>query len=173
MNGRPLSIESLQQTMPAILESWFLGIEAGNGIADVLFGDANPGGKMPVTVARDVGQLPVFYNYKPTARRGYVLDTIAPLFPFGFGLSYTTFVYSNLRLTTTHIQPTGTASVTVDVRNTGARKGDEVVQLYIRDEVSAAARPVKELRGFQRITLDPGETRTVRFAISRVASTAT
>ena len=166
INGRPASIPDLVAKIPAILEGWYLGQETGTAVADVLFGDVNPGGKMPVTVARDVGQLPVFYNYKPTARRGYVLDTIAPLFPFGFGLSYTTFVYSNLRLTTTHIQPTGTTSVTVDVRNTGARKGDEVVQLYIRDEVSAAARPVKELRGFQRITLDPGETRTVRFDIS-------
>ena len=165
-NGRPASIPSVVAKIPAILEGWYLGQETGTALADVVFGDVNPGGKMPVTVARDVGQLPVFYNSKPTARRGYVLDTIAPLFPFGFGLSYTTFAYSNLRLTASHIQPTGNTSVMVDVRNTGARRGDEVVQLYIRDEVSAATRPVKELRGFQRITLDPGETRTVRFDVS-------
>ena len=166
INGRPASIPNVVARIPAILEGWYLGQETGTALADVLFGDVNPGGKMPVTVARDVGQLPVFYNYKPTARRGYVLDTIAPLFPFGFGLSYTTFAYSNLRLTASHIPPTGNTSVMVDIRNTGARRGDEVVQLYIRDEVSAATRPVKELRGFQRITLDPGESRTVRFDIS-------
>jgi beta-glucosidase len=118
-----------------------------------------------VTVARDVGQLPVFYNYKPSARRGYVLDTIAPLYPFGFGLSYTTFAYSNLRVSAKQIPATGRARVSVDVRNTGSRAGDEVVQLYIRDEVSNATRPVKELRGFQRVSLAPGETRTVSFDV--------
>ncbi|HEX4469972.1 MAG TPA: fibronectin type III-like domain-contianing protein, partial [Gemmatimonadaceae bacterium] len=111
------------------------------------------------------GQLPVFYNYKPTARRGYVLDSIAPLFPFGFGLSYTTFAYSNLRLTASHMPPMGTTSVLVDVRNSGERTGDEVVEMYVHDEVSAATRPVKELRGFQRVTLSPGETRTVAFEV--------
>ena len=165
INGRPASIPNLLPKIPAILEGWYLGQETGTAVADVLFGDVNPGGKLPVTVARDVGQLPVFYNHKPTARRGYVLDTIAPLFPFGFGLSYTTFAYSNLRLTATHISPTGHTTVMVDIRNTGSRKGDEVVQLYIRDEVSAATRPVKELRGFQRVTLAPGETRTISFDV--------
>jgi beta-glucosidase len=165
INGRPASIPNLVPKIPAILEGWYLGQETGTAVADVLFGDVNPGGKLPATVARDVGQLPVFYNYKPAARRGYVLDTIAPLFPFGFGLSYTTFAYSNIRLTANHMPPTGHATVTVDVRNTGTRKGDEVVQLYIRDEVSAATRPVKELRGFQRVTLAPGETRSVSFDI--------
>jgi len=166
INGRPQSIPNLVPKMPAILEGWYLGQETGTAVADVLFGDVNPGGKLPVTVARDVGQLPVFYNHKPAARRGYVLDTIAPLFPFGFGLSYTTFTYSNLRLTANHILPTGRTRVSVDVQNTGKRTGDEVVQLYIRDEVSAATRPVKELRGFQRVALVPGETRTVSFDVS-------
>jgi beta-glucosidase len=165
INGRSLSIPNVVPKIPAILEGWYLGQETGTAVADVLFGDVNPGGKLPVAVARDVGQLPVFYNHKPTARRGYVLDSIAPLFPFGFGLSYTTFAYSNLRLSASHMPPTGTTTVMVDVRNTGARTGDEVVQMYIRDEVSLATRPVKELRGFQRITLAPGETRTVAFEI--------
>jgi beta-glucosidase len=165
INGRPMSIPNLVTRIPAILEGWYLGQETGTAVADVLFGDVNPGGRLPATVARSVGQLPVFYNYKPSGRRGYVLDSIAPLFPFGYGLSYTTFVYSPPRLSAAHIVPTGTTSVAVDVRNTGARRGDEVVQMYIRDEVSAATRPVKELRGFQRITLEPGESRTVTFVI--------
>ncbi|HEY2854227.1 MAG TPA: glycoside hydrolase family 3 N-terminal domain-containing protein [Gemmatimonadaceae bacterium] len=165
INGRPISIPNLVTHIPAILEGWYLGQETGTAVADVLFGDANPGGKLPATVARDVGQLPVFYNYKPSGRRGYVLDSIAPLFPFGYGLSYTTFAYSPPRLTVDHIQSTGRTSVAVDVRNTGTRRGDEVVQMYLRDEVSAATRPVKELRGFQRVTLEPGQSRTVTFAI--------
>jgi beta-glucosidase len=125
----------------------------------------NPGGKLPVTVARDVGQLPVFYDFKPSARRGYVLDTIAPLFPFGFGLSYTTFAYANLRVSAGHVSPTGRTTVTIDVKNTGPRDGDEVVQLYIRDEISFATRPVKELRGFKRVSLKAGETRQVSFDV--------
>jgi beta-glucosidase len=165
INGRPQSSPSLVPKIPAILEGWYLGQETGTAVADVLLGDVNPGGKLPVTVARDVGQLPVFYNYKPTARRGFVLDSVAPLFPLGFGLSYTTFAYSNLRLTSNRMPPTGTTSVMIDVRNTGARTGDEVVEMYIRDVVSAATRPVKELRGFQRVTLAPGETRTVAFDV--------
>jgi len=164
INGRPASIPNLIR-IPAIIEGWYLGQETGTAVAKVLFGDVNPGGKLPVTVARDVGQLPVFYNYKPSARRGYVLDTIAPLFPFGFGLSYTTFAYSNLRLSANRIPANGRTRVSVDVRNTGSRGGDEVVQLYIRDETSSATRPVKELRGFQRLSLAPGETRTVSFDV--------
>src|SRR6185503_19199329 len=165
INGRPPSIPSLVPKIPAIVEGWYLGQETGTAVASVLFGDVNPGGKLPATIARDVGQLPVFYNYKPTARRGYVLDTIAPLFPFGYGLSYTTFSYANLRVASNHIQANGNTTVSVDVKNTGSRSGDEVVQLYIRDEVSAATRPVKELRGFQRVSLEPGQTRTVTFPV--------
>jgi len=165
INGRPASIPTLATKIPAIVEGWYLGQETGTAVAKVLFGDVNPGGKLPVTVARDVGQVPVFYNYKPSARRGYVLDTIAPLYPFGFGLSYTSFGYSNLRISAKQIPATGRTRVSVDVRNTGNRAGDEVVQLYIRDEVSSATRPVKELRGFQRVSLAPGETRTVSFDV--------
>jgi len=165
INGRPASIPTLATKIPAIVEGWYLGQETGTAVAKVLFGDVNPGGKLPVTVARDVGQVPVFYNYKPSARRGYVLDTIAPLYPFGFGLSYTSFGYSNLRISAKQISATGRTRVAVDVRNTGNRAGDEVVQLYIRDEVSSATRPVKELRGFQRVSLAPGETRTVSFDV--------
>jgi beta-glucosidase len=166
IHGRPLSIPALVEDVPAILDGWYLGQETGTAVAEALFGDLNPGGKLPLTVARHVGQLPVFYNYKPSARRGYVLDTTQPLFPFGYGLSYTTFSYSNLRVAPQRIGPTeGRAIVSVDVSNTGARAGDEVVQLYIRDQVSMATRPVKELKGFQRVTLKPGDMRTVSFAL--------
>ncbi|MGH7459583.1 MAG: glycoside hydrolase family 3 N-terminal domain-containing protein [Longimicrobiales bacterium] len=165
INGRPASIPALAQRVPAIVEGWYLGQETGTAIAEVLFGDVNPSGKLPLTVARDVGQLPIFYNKKPTAHRGYVFDTTEPLYPFGFGLSYTTFAYSNLRLSAERIPTRGQTTVSIDVRNTGSRAGDEIVQLYIRDQVSQATRPLKELRGFQRITLRPGETRTVTFLL--------
>jgi beta-glucosidase len=163
IHGRPLSIPYLAEHAPAILDGWYLGQETGTAVAEALFGDVNPGGKLPVTVARHVGQLPVFYNRKPSARRGYLFDTTQPLFPFGYGLSYTTFTYANLRVAPARIGPRARTSVSVDVTNTGARAGDEVVQLYIRDEVSFATRPLEELRGFRRLTLQPGETRTVSF----------
>jgi beta-glucosidase len=165
INGRPMSIPALANSVPAILECWYLGQETGTAVAEALFGDLNPGGKMPLTVARDVGQLPVFYNSKPSSRRGYVLGTTEVLYPFGHGLSYTTFAYSNLRVAPQSIAPDGRTTVSIDVTNTGQRVGDEVVQLYIRDVVSQATRPVKQLRGFRRVTLRPGETRTVSFAL--------
>jgi len=165
INGRPMSIPELADRVPAILEGWYVGQETGTAIANVLFGDVNPSGKLPLTVAREVGQLPLFYNQKPTAHRGYVFGTTSPLYPFGFGLSYTTFAYSNLAIDKPQIEPNGTAVVSVDVRNTGMRAGDEVVQLYIRDVVSLATRPVKELRGFERVSLGPGESKTIRFSI--------
>ena len=165
IHGRPLSIPALVARGPAILDGWYLGQETGTAVAEALFGDINPGGKLPVTVARHVGQLPVFYNHKPSARRGYLFDTTQPLFPFGYGLSYTTFAYANLRVAPARIGTRERTTVSVDVTNTGARAGDEVAQLYIRDVVSMATRPVKELRGFRRVTLQPGETRTVRFEI--------
>jgi beta-glucosidase len=165
MNGRPLAIPELVESVPAVLEGWYLGQETGTAVAEILFGDVNPSGKLPVTIPRSVGQLPYFYNAKPTARRGYLLDTTAPLFPFGHGLSYTTFAYSNPRVGPERIAPDGRATVSVDVANTGTRTGDEVVQLYIRDEVSRATRPVKELKGFQRVTLKPGERRTATFEL--------
>lgn len=166
INGRPASTVTISEQANAIIEGWYLGEQGGNAVADVLFGDVNPGGKLPVTVPRSVGQLPIFYNAKPSARRGYLFDTTDPLYPFGFGLSYTSFDLSAPRLSATAIGTGGQATVSVDVRNTGQREGDEVVQLYIRDKVSSVTRPIKELKGFERVTLKPGEVRTVTFTIS-------
>ncbi|MBA4089585.1 MAG: beta-glucosidase [Sphingobium sp.] len=166
INGRPASTVTISEQANAILEGWYLGEQGGNAVADVLFGDVNPGAKLPVTVPRSVGQLPMFYNAKPSARRGYLFDTTDPLYPFGFGLSYTTFDLSPPRLAAARIGTGGKTTVSVDVRNSGGREGDEVVQLYIHDKVSSVTRPIKELKGFQRITLKPGETRTVTFTIS-------
>jgi beta-glucosidase len=165
-NGRPLSINYLSANVPAILECWYLGQETGNARADVIFGDINPSGKLPISFARSAGQLPVFYNYKPTARRGYLFDDVSPLFAFGYGLSYTTFEYSNVRLTKSRIGTDETTMVSVDIKNTGNRAGDEVVQMYIRDRVSSVTRPVKELKGFARISLKPGESTTVSIEIT-------
>ncbi|WP_201026659.1 MULTISPECIES: glycoside hydrolase family 3 N-terminal domain-containing protein [Sphingobium] len=165
INGRPASTVKISEQADALVEGWYLGEQGGNAMADVLFGDVNPGGKLPVTIARSVGQLPMFYNYKPSARRGYLFDTTAPLYPFGYGLSYTSFELSPPRLSAAQVGPGGTVTVSVDVRNTGARLGDETVQLYIRDKVSSVTRPVKELKGFERVTLKPGESRTVQFAV--------
>jgi beta-glucosidase len=125
----------------------------------------NPGGKLPITIPRSVGQIPAYYYHKPSARRGYVLSSKAPLFPFGHGLSYTTFEYGQVRLAADRIARDGATTLQVEVTNTGRRAGDEVVQLYLRDQISSLTRPVKELKGFQRITLQPGETRTVTFEI--------
>jgi beta-glucosidase len=163
--GRPASIRYIAENVPAILGCWSLGQETGNAVADVLFGDYNPGGKLPITFPRNVGQLPAYYNHKPSAERGYLLSVNAPLFPFGYGLSYTTFKYDNLRLEPEKIGPQGQTTVRVDVTNTGRVAGDEVVQMYIRDQVSSVTRPVKELKGFRRITLAPGETKTVEFTL--------
>jgi len=165
LNGRPNSINYIAQTVPAIIEGWYLGQEGGTAVADVMFGDYNPGGKLPITVPRSVGQLPDYYYQKPSAKREYLGTTTQPLFPFGWGLSYTTFKYANVRATPDTIGTEGQAQVSVDVTNSGTVRGDEVVQLYIRDEVSSVTRPVKELRGFQRISLNPGETRTVQFTL--------
>lgn len=163
INGRPPAIPEVAERTPAILECWYPGQEGGTAVAEVLFGDVNPGGKLPVSFPRGVGQLPLFYNRKPTAMRGYLFASVRPLFPFGHGLSYTTFSYSTPTVSPASIPPDGRATVSVEVTNTGNRAGDEVVQLYIRDEVSRATRPVMELKGFRRITLAPGEKRTVSF----------
>lgn len=163
INGRPLSINYIAENVPAILEGWYLGEETGTAVADVLFGDYNPAGRLPITVPRSVGQLPDYYNHKPSAQRGYLFSPKGPLFPFGFGLSYTTFKYSNLRLSSEKIGPSGRTTASVDVTNSGKLAGEEVVQLYIRDEVSSVTRPVQELKGFRRITLNPGETKTAEF----------
>ncbi len=142
-----------------------MGQETGHAAAELIFGRANPGGKLPVSIARNAGQLPIFYNRKPTARRGYLDGTTGPLFPFGHGLSYTRFEISAPRPARTTIRPDETVRVEVDVRNVGDRPGDEVVQLYIRDEVSSVTRPVLELKGFRRVSLAPGESRTVAFDV--------
>jgi beta-glucosidase len=165
-NGSPLSIQYLNENVPAIFECWYLGQETGHAVADVLFGDFNPGGKLPITIPRSAGHLPAFYNYKPSARRGYFLDDVSPLYPFGFGLSYTTFAFKNLRLKRKKIRAGEDAHVLVDLKNTGERPGTEVVQMYIRDLVSSVTRPVKELKGFRKISLRPGETRTVALDIT-------
>ncbi len=165
-SGRPASIRNLASKASAILELWYLGQETGRAVAEVLFGDVNPGGRLPITIPRSVGHVPAYYNHKPSARRGYLFESADPLYAFGFGLSYTTFRYSNLRLERAGIAAGETARVLIDVTNTGAVRGDEVVQLYIRDVVSSVTRPVKELKGFQRISLAPGETRTVTFDVT-------
>jgi beta-glucosidase len=160
-NGSPLSIQYLHENVPVIFECWYLGQEAGHAVADVLFGDFNPGGKLPITIPRSAGHLPAFYNYKPSARRGYLFDDVSPLYPFGFGLSYTTFAFKNPRLAKNNIRRNESTRLLVDVKNTGKRAGTEVVQMYARDCVSSVTRPVKELKGFQKISLRPGETQTV------------
>jgi beta-xylosidase len=165
IHGRPLAINYVAEHVPAILDGWYLGQEGGTAVADVLFGDYNPGGHLPITVPRSVGQLPDYYYQKPSAKRGFVDGSVTPLFPFGWGLSYSTFQYANLRLSPATIGTQGETTVSVDITNTSQVRGDEVVQMYIRDEVSSVTRPVEELRGFQRVTLDPGETKTVQFQL--------
>lgn len=166
INSGPLSINYIAEKVPAILEGFYLGQETGTAVADVLFGDYNPAGKLAVSFPRSVGQLPIYYNYKPTAKRGYLYANKEPLFPFGYGLSYTTFDYSNLTVSPARIGPSGHAQVSVTVTNTGQRAGDEIVQLYIRDLVSSVARPVMELKDFRRITLAPGASKTINFTIT-------
>jgi beta-glucosidase len=174
MNGRPVTMPWVYENVSAILVAWFAGTEAGNGIADVLFGDVNPGGKLPVTFPRTLGQVPLYYNHKNTGRPAsdhdfftskYLDSPVTPQFPFGYGLSYTKFVLSNLKVVNEKIRPTDSLRVSVRVKNDGDRKGDEVVQLYIQDLVASVTRPVKELKRFQRITLNPGETKTVEFTL--------
>lgn len=171
INGRPLAINWIAENVLAILECWFLGQEGGTALAEVLFGEVNPSGKLPVTFPRNIGQLPVYYYRKPSAKRGYLFSSSAPLYPFGFGLSYTTFAYGGLRLSPNHITDRALkagekVSVQVEVTNTGDRAGDEIIQLYIRDQVSSITRPVQELKDFCRIYLTPGERRVVTFELT-------
>lgn len=175
MNGRPLTINWLAQNSPAILETWFAGTEGGNAIADVLFGDVNPGGKLPVTFPRTVGQEPLYYNHMNTGRppdannkytSKYLDVSWTPLFPFGYGLSYTQFRLSNLQTSAQRIRADGRLTVSVEIENVGQRAGDEVVQLYIRNVAATVTRPVKELKGFQRVTLRPGEKRRLEFTLT-------
>ncbi len=166
VNGRPLSINNVVEKVPGIFECWYLGQEGGNAVADVLFGEINPSAKLPISIPKSVGQLPVYYNFKPSARRGFLFDDAQPLFSFGYGLSYTTFELSSLRLEENTIPTDGLTSVSVDVTNTGKREGAEVVQMYIRDLYSTVTRPIKELKGFQKVWLKPGETKTVTIPVS-------
>jgi len=175
-NGRPLTITWLAENSPAILETWHSGTMGGAAVADVLFGDANPGGKLPATFPRSVGQIPLYYNHKSTGRplepenrytSKYVDVPNTPLYPFGYGLSYTQFRISDLRLDKTNIPPSGSVKASVEVENVGPRGGDEVVQLYIQDPFSSVTRPVRELKGFQRVTLALGEKRRVEFTLTQ------
>jgi beta-glucosidase len=167
MNGRPLSINSLAEKAPAIIEGWYMGQETGTAAAEIIFGDVNPSGKLTITFPRSAGQLPMYYNHKPSAQfHDFLSEPITPLFHFGFGLSYTKFTYKNLKLQKKSIRSREKVKVTVDVTNSGKRDGDEIVQLYIRDEVSTVTRPVKELKDFRRVSLKAGETKKVVFEIS-------
>lgn len=166
INGRPASITKIADEANAIIEGWYLGEQGGNAVADVLFGDVNPGGKLPVTVPRNVGQLPFVYNHKPTARRGYLFANKEALYPFGFGLSYSTFELGAPALSSPTIVKDGSVTVTVSVKNTSNRTGDETVQIYVRDKVSSVTRSVKDLRAFRRVTLAPGETKEVSFTLT-------
>lgn len=166
MHARPQSINWIAENVPAIVDGWFTGEESGNAFANILFGDVNPSGKLTITVPRSVGQLPMYYNHKPSAQYfEYATESNKPLFPFGHGLSYTTYNYSAPRLSDTVMTKQGKVIVEVDVTNTGKMAGDEIVQLYIHQKVSSATRPVKELKDFARITLAEGEKKTVRFTI--------
>lgn len=165
-NGRPLSITKIAATAPAILEGWYLGQETGRAVARVLFGDVNPSGKLPVSIARSVGHLPVYYNYKPAAKRGYEFTETTPLYPFGFGLSYTKFAYSDFSINKSEAKVGDLVDISVKVTNTGVRAGDEIVQLYIHDAVASLTRPVKELKGFKRISLKAKESAVVTFSLA-------
>jgi len=172
-NGSPLSINYVKETAPVIFECWYIGQETGAAIADILFGYFNPGGKLPITIPRSVGQLPCYYNCKPAAKAaypnakgGYIFETSTPLFPFGYGLSYTTFEYSNLKIEKPVITKTGATKAGFTITNTGKVAGDEVAQLYLRDSVPSVTRPVIELKGFRKVHLEPGATTEVSFELS-------
>src|SRR5215211_2187301 len=176
-NGRPLALENVVADSPALLEAWFPGVQAGPAVADVVFGKVNPGGKLPVSFPYRVGQVPIYYNHEPTGRpcnkqvkwnsQHRDIPSCNPLFVFGHGLSYTTFEVSNLQLSSSSVSRNGSLRASVQVTNTGGRRGDEVVQLYIHDPVASLSQPVRRLRGFERVTLDPGQTRTVTFTLNK------
>jgi beta-glucosidase len=167
MNGRPLSVNYIAKNVPAIIEGWYMGQDTGTAAADIIFGDVNPSGKLTITFPKSSGQLPMFYNFKPSAQMNeYISQDNLPLYHFGFGLSYSKFRLDNLKLEKVKIKKNGSTKVKVDVTNTGKMAGDEIVQLYIRDKVSSVTRPVKELRGFKRISLKPKETKTVTLEIT-------
>jgi beta-glucosidase len=174
LNGRPLAVQWLADSVPAILETWFLGVEHGSATADVLFGDYNPSGHIPVSFPRVTGQVPIYYSHKPTGRPPAESDNFTskyidvpwtPLWTFGHGLSYTRFEYANLRLSPVTLSAGDTVVVSIDVTNSGGRPGDDVVQLYLRDDAASVTRPVRSLKGFYRLTLQPGERHTVTFKL--------
>jgi beta-glucosidase len=176
-NGRPLALEDIVDDAPAILEAWFPGVQAGHAVADVVFGGVNPGGKLPVSFPRRLGQVPIYYNHERTGRpcnpdvkwnsRHRDIPSCSPLYEFGYGLSYTTFEISNLQLSSSSVSRNGSLTASVTVKNTGSRVGDEVVQLYIHDPVASISQPVRRLRGFERVTLNPGQSRTVMFTLDK------
>ena len=171
VNGRPVTLEWISESVPAIVEAWFPAEEGANAIADVLFGDVNPSGKLPITFPRAVGQIPIFYGHRPSGGRSnwkvdYVETSVKPLYPFGYGLSYTQFEYANLRISAKKARPGASVTIEIDIKNIGQRAGDEIVQLYTHQTASYLTRPVKELKGFKRLTLNPGETRTVSFELA-------
>jgi len=178
-NGRPLVLTEENKTVPAILDVWFAGTEAGYAIADVLFGDVNPSAKITATFPRSVGQIPIYYSHKNTGRplgnsegnfekfrSNYIDERNEPLYPFGYGLSYTSFSYDHLKLSTDKLSENSSLEISVEVKNTGNYDGKEIVQLYIRDLVGSVTRPVKQLKGFQKIALKKGETKTVSFDLT-------
>ena len=168
VNGRPISEPWLQDNIPAILEAWEPGSLGGQAVAEIVFGAVNPSGKLPLTIARNVGQLRMIYNHKPSAYfHKYAFEKKTPLYPFGFGLSYTSFKYSRPQLSESVLSSNDTVTVSVEVKNTGDFDGDEVVQMYIRDQISSATRPVKELKGYKRIFLKKGESKKVSFEIDK------
>jgi beta-glucosidase len=177
LNGRPLALENVVDDAPALLEAWFPGVQAGPAVADVVFGKVNPGGKLPVSFPRRLGQVPIYYNHEQTGRpcnpdvkwnsRYRDIASCSPLFVFGHGLSYTTFEVSNLRLSSSTVSRNGSLRASVTVANTGSRRGDEVVQLYLHDPVASISQPVRRLRGFERVTLNPGQTRTLTFTLDK------
>ena len=176
-NGRPLTLGDVAASSPAVLGAWFPGVEAGNAVADVVFGKVNPGGKLPVSFPQRLGQVPIYYNHEPTGRpcdvtQKYVsryrdLRSCDPLYPFGYRLSYTTFSVTGLTLDRTTVSPSGRVRATVTVTNTGDVAGDEVVQLYLHDPVSSISQPVRRLPGFERVTIEPKESRQVTFTLDR------
>jgi beta-glucosidase len=176
-NGRPLTLGSVVNDAPSILEAWFPGVQAGNAVADVVFGDVNPGGKLPVSFPRSVGQVPIYYNHENTGRpcdakskynsRYRDIDSCDPQYVFGYGLSYSKFEITNLRLSSARVSRNGSVRATVDVQNVSGPKGDEVVQLYIHDPVASLAQPVRKLRGFERVTLASGEKKSVTFTLDK------
>jgi beta-glucosidase len=178
MNGRPLAINWANDNLPSIIEAWHLGTQSGNAIAQVLYGDYNPSGKLPMTFPKSVGQVPIYYNHKNTGRptipgpnqvfwSHYIDETNQPLYEFGYGLSYTTFKYENLKLSSTTVTENNSIEVSFTLTNTGKYEGKEVTQLYIRDLFGSITRPVKELKDFNMVTLKPGESKTVTFTITK------